>query len=207
MSHHVLATVIVLCSGVLLGSCSNAPSSETPVVELRPMPPARRAAPGVGEQALDFALPRLDGGSFKLAEELAKGPAVLIVLRGWPGYQCPLCTRQVGQFLARADDLQAAGAQVALIYPGPAENLEAHAKEFAHEMMLPEHFCFVTDPDYTFTHGYGLRWDAPRETAYPSTFVIDRQGTIRFAKVSKTHGDRAEASAVLDALATSSSSR
>jgi peroxiredoxin len=38
---------------------------------------------------------------------------------------------------------------------------------------------------------YGLRWDAPNETAYPSTFVIDKKGKIVFSKVSSTHGDRA----------------
>jgi hypothetical protein len=57
------------------------------------------------------------------------------------------------------------------------------------------------DPDYKFTNAYRLRWDAPRETAYPSTFVIDRERKVRFAKVSKTHGGRATASEVLKALA------
>ena len=43
-------------------------------------------------------------------------------------------------------------------------------------------------------------WDAPRETAYPSTFVIDQGGVIRFAKVSKSHGGRAATGEVLKAL-------
>lgn len=204
MSLHVFTTVIVLCSVVLLGSCSNSPPSDTPMIELRQMQPGGGTAPpAVGQKALDFALPTLGGASFGLASELAKGPVVIVVLRGWPGYQCPICTRQVGQFLARADDLKTAGAQVVLIYPGPAENLGAHAKEFAHDMIFPEHFSFVVDPDLAFTVGYGLRWEAPKETAYPSTFVVDRQGIIRLAKISKTHGDRADVSDVLEALATS----
>jgi alkyl hydroperoxide reductase subunit AhpC len=57
------------------------------------------------------------------------------------------------------------------------------------------------DPDYTFTLRYGLRWDAPRETAYPSTFVIDRGGVVRFALVSRTHDGRAPAADVLAVLA------
>lgn len=44
---------------------------------------------------------------------------------------------------------------------------------------------------------YGLRWDAPDETAYPSTFVIDETRSVRFAKVSRTHGGRTKAAAVL----------
>lgn len=60
----------------------------------------------------------------------------------------------------------------------------------------------VTDPDYIFTNSWGLRWDAPRETAYPSTFVIDRKGVVRFTKISKTHGDRANPADILKAVST-----
>jgi hypothetical protein len=58
---------------------------------------------------------------------------------------------------------------------------------------------FVTDPDYTFTNAYNLRWDVPRETAYPSTFVMDKQRKIHFARISKTHGGRTSAAEVLKA--------
>ena len=74
------------------------------------------------------------------------------------------------------------------------------AKEFLKNRQLPENFTFVIDPDYEFTNAYGLRWDAPRETAYPSTFVIDRQGTVRLAVISKTHGGRAKTADVIKAL-------
>ena len=44
---------------------------------------------------------------------------------------------------------------------------------------------------------YNLRWNAANETAYPSTFVFDRQGVVRFAKISKSHGDRSSAVDIL----------
>lgn len=55
---------------------------------------------------------------------------------------------------------------------------------------LPSNLSLVIDPDYTFTNLYGLRWDAPHETAYPSTFLIDRSGVIFYRKISQEHGDR-----------------
>jgi len=55
----------------------------------------------------------------------------------------------------------------------------------------------VIDPDYKFTNLYGLRWNAQQETAYPSTFLIDRHGKIYFRKISKEHGDRTTAEQVL----------
>jgi len=68
------------------------------------------------------------------------------------------------------------------------------AKEFlAKQAELPSNVFLVTDPDYKVTNQYGLRWDAPHETAYPSTFVLDMKGVIVFEKISHTHGDRLSA--------------
>ena len=161
---------------------------------------ANAAAPKVGDSAEDFTLKTPAGESVSLDGLKAKGPVVLVVLRGWPGYQCPICTRQVGQFIGKSKDLDAAKAQVVMVYPGPADHLKDHAEEFVSGKTLPDNFHFVIDPDYTFTNKYDLRWDAPKETAYPSTFVIDPAGKITFAKISKTHGDRAPIAEVLAAV-------
>jgi hypothetical protein len=47
---------------------------------------------------------------------------------------------------------------------------------------------------------YGLRWDAPKETAYPATFLIDGKGAVFFVKIVREHGGRTTAAEVLDAL-------
>ena len=154
----------------------------------------------VGEAAPDFTLNTLDGTAVKLSAENAKQPVVLVMLRGWPGYQCPLCTRQVHDFVAHAE-IFAGKARVIMVYPGPAENLQAHAGEFLKDAQWPKDFIFVTDPDYAFTKAYGLRWDAKGETAYPSTFVIDARGKIQFVKISKSHGGRVNAEEAVKALA------
>ena len=58
----------------------------------------------------------------------------------------------------------------------------------------------MLDPGYEFTNLYGLRWDAAQETAYPSTFLIDRQGVVFFSKIVKEHGGRTTATEILDAM-------
>jgi thioredoxin-dependent peroxiredoxin len=153
--------------------------------------------PKVGERAPDFTLARLDGTRMTLSAELKVGPVVLIVGRGWVGYQCPFCNRQFGDFLKAATDIEAAGARVVWIYPGPTEDVQQRAAEFAAGKAFPANFRFVLDPNYVLTEAYGLRWNAPQETAYPSTFVIDRGGIVRYALVSKTHGGRSAAVDVL----------
>ena len=157
--------------------------------------------PKVGDTAADFTLKALDGSTVTLSREIARGPVVLIVGRGWVGYQCPFCTRQFGDFLRRAKDFENAGARVIWVYPGPAEGVHERAAEFAAGRAVPANFRFVLDPGYTFTVAYSLRWDAPGETAYPATFLIDRGGVVRYALVSRTHDGRAPAADVLKALA------
>jgi peroxiredoxin len=161
---------------------------------------AQPTAPKVGMKAQEFALKDAAGTSVVLSQERTQGPVVLIVGRGWPGYQCPFCTRQFAEFRSHAKELQAAGARVLWIYPGPEEELAKHAADFTGTEPLPSNFRLLIDPGYTFTKAYGLRWDAPRETAYPATFVIDRDSTIRFANVSLEHGGRTPVADVLKAL-------
>ena len=156
--------------------------------------------PTVGDTAPNFILNTLDDRPIELKRLTAKGPVLLVVLRGWPGYQCPLCTRQVSDLVGHASEFKARGAQVLMVYPGPAAGLKAHAQEFLNDKNWPTNFLFVTDPDFTFTKAYALRWDANGETAYPSTFVVDKENKVGFAHVSRQHGDRVDSAAALKAL-------
>jgi peroxiredoxin Q/BCP len=162
--------------------------------------PSDVAPPAIGTMAPDFTLNTPEGEAVTLSKLSAKSPVVLIVLRGWPGYQCPICTKQVGQFVAKSKELEKAGATLLLVYPGPSEELKAHAEEFRTGKNLPANFHFVIDPDYVFTNQYHLRWNEKNETAYPSTFIVDKTGTIRYAHTSHTHGDRTSPEMVLEEL-------
>ncbi len=162
----------------------------------------RSAPPKVGDRAPDFELLALGGDKVRLSTIAKHGPVAVVVLRGYPGYQCPVCSRQVRQFAERGKQFEDAGAEVLMIYPGPAHDLQKRAAEFAQGRDLPKNFHLLLDPDYEFTNAWHLRWNAPRETAYPSTFVVDTDRMIRFAKISKSHGGRAAANEVLGALTT-----
>jgi peroxiredoxin Q/BCP len=162
---------------------------------------AAEKPPLMGDIASDFTLSTVDGEKTQLSRLRKEGPVVLIALRGFPGYQCPVCNTQVSQFLASAKKFKALNANVVLVYPGPADGLKQHAKEFIRGKTLPDNFYLVLDPDFAFASSYHLRWVAKNETVYPSTFVIDSDGKIQFAKISMTHGGRASAEEVLKVLA------
>lgn len=189
-----------LASAVLAAALCVAPSAAFAQMAASPMRAPAGATPQVGQTAADFALTALDGSTVRLAEQTARGPVVLVVLRGWPGYQCPFCTRQFGDYLSHAKELEATGAQVLLVYPGPADGLNDHAKALAADRPLPANYRILIDPDYTFTNAYGLRWNEPNETAYPSTFVLDGHRIVTFAQTSHEHGGRVPVTDVLAAL-------
>jgi peroxiredoxin len=151
----------------------------------------------VGDTAQDYVWQTIDGAKITLSELTRGGPVVLVVLRGYPGYQCPICTRQVSDLRDHAGDFQRLGARVVLVYPGPAKELKQRAEEFLEGIALPDPMTLVLDPDYSFTNLYGLRWEAPNETSYPSTFVLDPNRIARFVKISTSHGDRADTAEVL----------
>lgn len=184
-------------SGVLKGVLLAAGLCLQAVAFAQPMAPM---APKLGSKAPEFSLKNASGMGTSLSVERKDNPVVLIVGRGWPGYQCPFCTRQFAEFRSHAKDLEAAGARVIWIYPGPAEELAKHASDFVGTEPIPSNFRVLIDPGYVFTNAYGLRWDAPRETAYPATFVIDREGMIRFANVSLEHAGRTPVADVLKVL-------
>jgi peroxiredoxin len=184
-----------LCFSVALLVCGQLPAQRVSKNEAE-----QSTFPAVGDEARDFELTALDGTRTKLSSLTKERPVVLVVLRGFPGYQCPVCSKQVGQLLGKSNELKDTGANVVLIYPGPAQGLKEHGEEFIRGKSLPANFHLLLDPDYKFTRDYRLRWDAPKETAYPATFVIDRQRKIQFAKISKSHGGRASADDILQAL-------
>lgn len=168
----------------------------------QPIPDASApSTPKVGDKAGDHSLKDLDGKVIRLSDELKSGPLVVVILRGWPGYQCPFCTKQFGDLLEHAKDFQATNAHVLIVYPGPTDGLREHAAEFQKNRELPPNFRLLVDPDYTFSTAHGLRWDASHETVYPATFVIDRDGIVQFARVSHEHGGRTPAKEIVEALA------
>lgn len=156
-----------------------------------------------GEPAKDFRLTAVAGelsGDVELSKVNADGPVVIVVLRGYPGSHCPACTAQVADLVKHADQFAAKGVRVLLVYPGAQSQLGNHSDEFLQGTKLPSPLTFLLDPGYEFTNAYGLRWDAPNETAYPATIVVDKAGKISFVNISDSHRGRVKAEDVLAAL-------
>lgn len=156
--------------------------------------------PAIGQVAPTFELESVRGGRVNLATLYQKSPVVLVVLRGFPGYQCPFCQRQVADFIAHTKDFTSAGVSVVFVYPGPPDKTKTRAVEFLDGKSFPPEFEMLLDPGYEFTNQYGLRWEASGETAYPTTFYLERGGRIAFVKSARLHSGRTSAAEMAEIL-------
>lgn len=156
-------------------------------------------APKVGEKVPDFDLPVVgqEDSFLQLSDEYDQGIVVVIVLRGYPNYQCVNCSRQLSTLRNRARVLGEHVHRVVLVYPGEGSTLKQNAKRFVGSRKLPESFVVVRDQDMQMVDDWGLRWNKRSETAYPATFIVDKNGRVRWSKISESHAGRSTAEEIL----------
>ncbi|KLL12467.1 MULTISPECIES: peroxiredoxin-like family protein [Protofrankia] len=170
-------------------------------------------APAVGAPAPDFTLPDVHGADVTLSTLLARGPIVVVFYRGaW----CPYCNLQLNAFQTALDDIEAAGATLVAISPQTPDS----SLTFTEQQQL--RFTVLSDVHNTVARAYGLVFrqaDAPtamqkqlgidleqvngddsHELPAASTFVIDTEGTVRFAAVSSDYRWRVGPDEVLTVL-------
>jgi len=170
-----------------------------PTVLLAVSLPSVAATPGVGQRAPDFTLSTVNGERLTLSSLTHKANVVLILLRGYPGYQCPFSQLQFQTYQQAAATFAATGTEIVFVYPGTdSKNLAEDAVQMTGNGHLPANVHLVIDPNYDFTNKYGLRWNEANQTAYPTTFLLDKTGMVIFAHKGRTSSDQTPAS---DALA------
>lgn len=153
--------------------------------------PANRevGAPLPGE---DAELTAADGRTVKVSDFRGR-PVVLVFNRGFVGFVCPYCSTYTAQLAARYDELRALGAEVLCIYPTRDQD-EAKIAEFtdAVNQLLTEEgeealpFPVFLDRGLEATRRFNLTGDLTK----PSTFVLDRDGIVRYAYVGAAPDER-----------------
>ncbi len=177
---------------------------------------ASGVAPGlaVGDTAPDFTLSDAIGNQVALADLLGRGPVVVTFYRGeW----CPYCNLQLRALQKALPEIVSAGATLVAISPqSPDHGLTMTEK---HELAFP----VLSDLDQSVSESYKVRFDVTgeledlqvnvfqndpaqqnadgrRSLSVPSTFVIDRDGIVRFASVNADWRVRVEPADVIAAL-------
>lgn len=138
----------------------------------------------------------------KLSEWRGK-PVVLVFTRGFAGYVCPYCTTYTAQIAVRYPEITAQGAEVLLVFPTKEDDVAQRQKfQTAVEEILAEEgeeglpFPVFLDPGLGVTTTFNLLGDLSK----PATFVLDREGTVRYAYVGNAPDERPSVDRILQEL-------
>jgi peroxiredoxin len=168
-----------------------------------------------GAKAPLFSLPDATGNLISLAEALSKGTVVLTFYRGiW----CPYCNLQLKTYQEILPRIKALGATLIAVSPNtPDHSLSMKEKHaLAYEVLsdfdnrtAKQYKIVFSQSEAVASVGKTLGADIAvfngvptREIPVPTTFVIDRQGIIRFTFADGNYTKRVEPQTVLDVLAT-----
>lgn len=139
-----------------------------------------------GDHAPDFDLPDQDGNTVKLSDLLAEGPVVLYF---YPAAMTPGCTKEACHFRDLDSEFSALGARRV----GVSADEVDKQKRFDTEHGLG--FPLLSDPDRKVASAFGVKRGLSFLPNKRSTFVIDRDGTIREVVSSEVnmavHADKA----------------
>ncbi|MGB5698569.1 peroxiredoxin-like family protein [Muriicola sp.] len=168
----------------------------------------------VGDKAPNFSLSNAIGETITLNALLEKGKVVLTFYRGsW----CPYCNLQLNQYQHVLEDIQSLGANLVAISPQtPDESLNIKEKNELQFEVLSDNGNIVTRQFTTiFKNGetpietmkaLGIDFDShytddSQELPVPAVFIIEKEGTISFAKaIDGDYRNRVEASDIIQAL-------
>ncbi len=171
------------------------------------------AALGVGATAPSFELPDHNGKPVCSANLLDKGHVVLCFIRGrW----CPFCVGQMEAISSIAAQIQADGASLVAISPQTEKQayfmhdqhklafpllIDAHnevARQFGLVYRVPEEQQIIYRR--TFINLPFVNGDDSWELPIPTTYVINRDGTILFAYANEDYTERPEPLDVVSVL-------
>ncbi len=132
-----------------------------------------------------------EGGNRLHSTDLSGAPAIMLFVRGsW----CPFCSKQVADLTRVYKQITDAGAKLILVTPKPLETTRRVADIFGVE------FDFWLDESLEIAKQLGIFLEARvpdeqqkeygEDTLWPTSLVVDANGIIRFAELSKFLVDR-----------------
>lgn len=152
----------------------------------RPIPEAVRP----GKPLPVFSALDENGGTLS-SLSLRGSPTVLLFVRGsW----CPFCSKQVANLTRYYNEITSAGARLVLVTPQPLDTTRRVADVFGvdFEFWLDESLEIAKSLDLLSVDGVPgkHRGDYGNDTLWPTSLVIDAEGVIQFAELSRFIADR-----------------
>jgi len=137
--------------------------------------------------------------------EFGKDKSLVVVMtRGYTGAICPYCSAQTSRLIANYKAITQLGAEVVLIYPLSEQSDSPRLAEFLKhvnelnsappEQIVP--FPVLLDVGLEAVGVLGIRQNLSK----PATYILDRNGAVKFAYVGGSLADRPSVKAILEQL-------
>lgn len=140
------------------------------------------ARPVVGEPIQDFTVTDSEGVTFKLSEEYAKGPVILIFYRG---YWCGICQNQLKELEQIRPDVEALGAQMVAI----STDSRPLAQRVRDDLGLG--IRVIPDDRLKLLRMFDHSEIYSNEDIFnPAIYVIDQEGIVRWGYFGEDAADR-----------------
>ena len=143
-----------------------------------------------------------EGNEVKLADLMTEEYLVLVITRGWYGGVCFYCASQTSRWARRFEELEPYNAQLAVIFPTESAEEAVKIDELEKRIVkgkIPNEeipYPILLDINLSSVDQLGIRSDL----AKPSTYIIDREGRVRFAYVGESIADRPTVDSILKQL-------
>jgi peroxiredoxin len=184
-------------SALLLGvGCSRGPDDGIRFSEIS------QSQPITIEDFSELRFTTSDGEEVALADVMSRDYLVLVITRGWYGGVCVYCASQTSRWARRFDELDPYDAQLVVVFPTETAEESSKVSELTKRIkggQIPNEeipYPVLLDINLKGVDQLGIR----SELAKPSTYIIDRQGRVRFAYVGETIADRPSIDSILKQL-------
>ena len=142
------------------------------------------------------------GEEVALADVMSREYLVLVITRGWYNGVCFYCASQTSRWARRFDELDPYDAQLVVIFPTESKEDASKLEELSKRIKSGEipnedvPYPILLDIELNGVDQLGIR----AELAKPATYIIDRQGRVRFAYVGESIADRPTVDSILNQL-------
>ncbi|MBC8087158.1 MAG: redoxin domain-containing protein [Phycisphaerae bacterium] len=199
----ILGSTLLCLSTGAAAQAAMTPAMAPPMAALGPvdgrdLPPTDIERVAAGKPAPDFTLATFGGGRTTLSSFRGKKNVVLVFYRG---YWCPYCVKQLGELRQLLDpELKKNTELLVVSIDGDNETKQTVAR-VGKDGMAPD-FTFLSDADHAVIARYGVLNPAGtrRGIPHPATYVIDRQGIVRWKDIQTDYKIRPTNEAILTAV-------
>ncbi len=154
----------------------------------------------VGEPAPDFTLPQYGGGQVTLSQFRGTKNIVLVFYRG---YWCPFCIVQLGELRTLLDGELRRDTELLVVSVDAERETRMTVTRLTQDGAGPD-FRFLMDVEHAVIDRYGILNErgTRRGIPHPATYVIDKQGVVRWRDVQTDYRIRPSNEQVLAGLQT-----